>query len=50
MTNQLEAARATIDERRRVSEEYRLIRAARLNHRAERATQRARQALASLTA
>ena len=46
MTNQLEAARAMIDERRRVTEEYRLIRAARLNNRA----QRARLALASLTA
>jgi hypothetical protein len=48
MTNQLEAARAMFDERRRTTEEYRLVRAARLNHRAKRATQRARQALAGL--
>ncbi len=49
MTNQLEAARAMNDERRRVTEEYRLVRVVRLNNRAERATRRARQALASLT-
>ncbi|MFI9272188.1 hypothetical protein ACIGXM_15900 [Kitasatospora sp. NPDC052896] len=50
MTYQLEAARATIDERLRAAEEYRLIRAARLKNRAERTTQRARQALTNLTA
>jgi hypothetical protein len=50
MTNQLEAARAMMDEHRRVTAEYRLIRAAKLNNRAERTTERARQALASLGA
>ncbi|GAA2281488.1 MULTISPECIES: hypothetical protein [Kitasatospora] len=50
MTYQLEAIRATIDERLREAREYRLVRAVRLKNRAERATQRARQALTSLAA
>ncbi|WP_407991624.1 hypothetical protein [Kitasatospora sp. CMC57] len=50
MSFQLEAARATIDNRLREAEDHRLRRALRLRSRAERATQRARQALTSLTA
>ncbi|MDH6129492.1 hypothetical protein P3T39_006481 [Kitasatospora sp. GP82] len=50
MTYQLEAIRATIDERLREAREYRLVRAVQLKNRAERAAQRARQALTSLTA
>lgn len=51
MTYQLEAAtRATIDERLRAAQQYRLSRAARLNSRAERAARRARQALTNLHA
>jgi hypothetical protein len=50
MTYQLDAARATIDERLREAEQYRLARALRLKSRAARTTQRARQALTNLTA
>ncbi|MDH6144324.1 MULTISPECIES: hypothetical protein [Kitasatospora] len=50
MTYQLDAARATIDERLREAAEYRVIRALRLKSRAERTTQRARRALTNLSA
>ncbi|GAB2741405.1 hypothetical protein [Kitasatospora kifunensis] len=50
MTYQLDAARATIDERLREAENYRAIRAVRLKSRAERSLQRAHQVLTNLTA
>jgi hypothetical protein len=50
MTYQLDAMRATIDERLREAQQYRIARAVRLTNRAERAAQRARQALTNLTA
>jgi hypothetical protein len=50
MTYQLDTARATIDERLREAEQYRLVRAVRLTDRAERAARRAYQALTNLTA
>ncbi|WP_157537702.1 hypothetical protein [Kitasatospora azatica] len=48
MTYQLDTARATIDERLREAENYRLARALRLKNRAERTTRRAYQALTNL--
>jgi len=50
MTYHFDTARATIDERLREAEKYRLARALRLKNRAERTTQRAHQALTNLTA
>ncbi|MGF1431063.1 hypothetical protein [Kitasatospora sp. LaBMicrA B282] len=50
MTIQLDAARATIDERLWEAEKYRLARALRLKNRAERATRQVRQTLTNLTA
>jgi hypothetical protein len=51
MTYQLEAARATIDERLREAAEYRLVRTARLRNRTGRTTtRRVRQVLTNLTA
>ncbi|GAA1194018.1 hypothetical protein F4556_007373 [Kitasatospora gansuensis] len=50
MSYHLEAARATIDTRLRDAESHRIARALRLKARAERATHRARQALAVVTA
>ncbi|MDH6574622.1 hypothetical protein [Kitasatospora sp. MAP5-34] len=50
MTYHFDAIRATIDERLREAEKDRLVRALRLKNRAERTTERARQALAGLTA
>ncbi len=50
MTYHFDAIRATIDERLREAEKDRLVRALRLKNRAERTTERARQALASLAA
>ncbi|WP_327071181.1 hypothetical protein OG500_36615 [Kitasatospora sp. NBC_01250] len=48
MTYQIDAARATIDERLREAQTLRLARAAQLRNRAERTGQRARRALTSL--
>ncbi|GAA1259188.1 hypothetical protein GCM10009665_56640 [Kitasatospora nipponensis] len=50
MTFQLDAARATIDERLREAEQYRLLHAVRVKDRAERLTRRAHQVLTNLTA
>jgi hypothetical protein len=50
MTYQLDAARATIDERLREAKKYRLARAVWLRNRAERTAQRAQHALTNLTA
>jgi len=50
MSYHFDAIRATMDERLREAEKDRLVRALRLKDRAERTTQRARQALANLTA
>lgn len=50
MTYHLESARATIDNRLREAQNHRLVRALQLKSRAERTTQRARQALSGLTA
>ncbi|MFF7635102.1 hypothetical protein ACFZB9_18385 [Kitasatospora sp. NPDC008050] len=50
MTNHIDAARATIDERLREAQTLRLARAAQLKNRAERTGQRARRALINLTA
>lgn len=48
MTYQLDTARATIDERLREAEKYRLAHAMRLRDRAERSLRRAHQALTDL--
>ncbi|GAA0703384.1 hypothetical protein GCM10010193_67840 [Kitasatospora atroaurantiaca] len=50
MTYHFDVVRATIDERLREAEKDRLVRALRLKNRAERTTQRARQALTNLAA
>jgi hypothetical protein len=50
MTYHLDAARATIDERLREAETYRLARSARPKNRAGRVSRRARKVLTSLTA
>ncbi|MFJ1707054.1 hypothetical protein [Kitasatospora sp. NPDC088346] len=50
MSYHYEAIQATIDERLRVAEQDRIVRALRLKNRAERFQKRARQALDSLTA
>ena len=50
MSYQLDAVRATIDERLREAEMYRLVRSARHQSRVERVSRRARQALSNLTA
>ena len=50
MSYQLDAVRATIDERLREAEMYRLVRSARPQNRVERVSRRARQVLSNLTA